>query len=45
MAGDSKEMTCAHHLEARGIPVLDQDRGGQLYLFIGSVTGDRPCEL
>jgi serine/threonine-protein kinase RsbW len=43
MAGDSKEMTCAHHLGGRGSPVLDQDRGGNLYAFTGSGTMTAPA--
>jgi anti-sigma regulatory factor (Ser/Thr protein kinase) len=42
MAGDSKEMTCAHHLEGQGSPVLDQ-HGRNLYLFAGSGTMTAPA--
>jgi serine/threonine-protein kinase RsbW len=43
MAGDSKEMTCAHHLEGQGRPVLDQDCAGNLYACAGSGTMTAPA--
>jgi len=45
MAGDSKEMTCAHHLGGRGSPVLDQNCGGNLYAFAGSGTMTAPASF
>jgi anti-sigma regulatory factor (Ser/Thr protein kinase) len=35
-------MACAHHLEGRGSPVLDQGYGGNLYAFAGSDTMTAP---